>query len=61
VTADTGEDLEKEKHSSIAGGIASWYNHFANNLVVTQKTENSSILRLGYTTNGHIPNRCSNI
>jgi hypothetical protein len=28
VTADTGEDVEKEEHSSIAGGIESWYNHF---------------------------------
>ena len=27
VTADAGKDVEKEKHSSIAGGIASWYNH----------------------------------
>jgi hypothetical protein len=26
VTADTGKDVEKEEHSSIAGGIASWYN-----------------------------------
>jgi hypothetical protein len=26
VTADAGEDVEKEEHSSIAGGIASWYN-----------------------------------
>jgi hypothetical protein len=30
VTADAGEDVEKEKHSSIVGGIASWYNHFVN-------------------------------
>jgi hypothetical protein len=30
VTADAGKDVEKEKHSSIAGGIASWYNHFEN-------------------------------
>jgi hypothetical protein len=28
VTADAGEDVEKEKHSSIPDGIASWYNHF---------------------------------
>jgi hypothetical protein len=28
VTEDAGEDVEKEEHSSIAGGIASWYNHF---------------------------------
>jgi hypothetical protein len=30
VTADAGEDVEKEKHFSIAGGIASWYNHSGN-------------------------------
>jgi hypothetical protein len=38
VTADAGEDVEKEEHSSIAGGIASWYNHFANQFGVS--TEN---------------------
>ena len=27
VTADAGEDVEKEELSSIAGGIASLYNH----------------------------------
>jgi hypothetical protein len=26
VTTDAGEDVDKEEHSSIAGGIASWYN-----------------------------------
>jgi hypothetical protein len=26
VTANAGEDVEKEEHSSVAGGIASWYN-----------------------------------
>jgi hypothetical protein len=26
VTADAGEDVEKEELSSIVGGIASWYN-----------------------------------
>jgi hypothetical protein len=30
MTEDTGEDIEKEKHSFIAGGIASWYNHSGN-------------------------------
>jgi hypothetical protein len=30
VTADDVEDVEKEEHSSIAGGIASWYNHSGN-------------------------------
>jgi hypothetical protein len=30
VTADAGEDVEKEEHSFIVGGIASWYNHSGN-------------------------------
>jgi hypothetical protein len=30
VTADAGEGVEKEKHTSIAGGISSWYNHSVN-------------------------------
>jgi hypothetical protein len=30
VTADAGVDVEKEEHFSIAGGIASWYNHSGN-------------------------------
>jgi hypothetical protein len=30
MTADAGEDVEKEEHSSIAGGITSWYNHSGN-------------------------------
>jgi hypothetical protein len=30
VTADAGKDVEKEKHSSIAGEIANWYNHSGN-------------------------------
>jgi hypothetical protein len=34
--------MEKEEHSSIAGGIASWYNHSEINLVVPQKIGNSS-------------------
>jgi hypothetical protein len=30
VTPHASEDMEKEKHSSIAGRIANWYNHFGN-------------------------------
>jgi hypothetical protein len=30
VIADADKDVEKEKHFSIAGGIASWYNHSRN-------------------------------
>ena len=27
MTGDAGQDIEKEVHSPIAGGIATWYNH----------------------------------
>jgi hypothetical protein len=30
MTADAGDDVEIEEHSSIAGGIASWYIHSEN-------------------------------
>jgi hypothetical protein len=30
VTAHAGEDVEKEKHSSIACRIENWYNHSGN-------------------------------
>jgi hypothetical protein len=30
VTTHVGEDVEKEEHSSIAGGIANLYNHSEN-------------------------------
>jgi hypothetical protein len=30
LTADTGEDVKKEEHPSIVGGIASLYNHCGN-------------------------------
>jgi hypothetical protein len=30
VTADAGEDVEKEEHFSTSGGIASLYNHAGN-------------------------------
>jgi hypothetical protein len=39
VTANAGEDVEREEHSSIAGGIV---NTLEINLVVPQKTGNSS-------------------
>jgi hypothetical protein len=29
-TADAVEDVKKEEHSSIVGGMASWYNHSGN-------------------------------
>jgi hypothetical protein len=27
MTTDAGKDVEKEEHSTIAGGIPSWYNN----------------------------------
>jgi len=30
MTTDAGKDVEKEEHSSIGGGIASWYKHSEN-------------------------------
>jgi hypothetical protein len=30
VTVDAGKDMEKKEHSSLAGGIACWYNHSGN-------------------------------
>ena len=39
MTADAGEDVEKEKHSSIAGGIASWYNHSGNHWQFLRKLD----------------------
>ena len=30
VAAHVGKDVEKEEHSSIVGGIASWHNHSGN-------------------------------
>jgi hypothetical protein len=30
VATDAGKDVNKEEHSSIADGIASWYNHSGN-------------------------------
>ena len=32
-TAAAGEDVEKDEHSSTAGGIASWYKHSGNQSV----------------------------
>ena len=33
MTANASKDLKKEEHSSIAGGIANWYNHSGNQSV----------------------------
>jgi hypothetical protein len=33
VTADAGEDVERGEHSSVAGGIANWYNYSGDSFV----------------------------
>jgi hypothetical protein len=37
LTEDAGEDVEKEEHSSIAGGIASLYNHSGNQFGISSE------------------------
>jgi hypothetical protein len=61
VTADAGEDVEQEEHSSIAGGLQTYIATLEANLAVSQKTGNSSTSRPSYTTDGHIPKRCLTI
>jgi hypothetical protein len=34
---DAGKDVEKEEHSSIAGGIPSWSNHSGNQFGVSSE------------------------
>jgi hypothetical protein len=47
VTADAGEDVEKEEHSSIAGGIAIFFNSskiFISTISVIEKQHLSLLL-----------------
>jgi hypothetical protein len=37
VTIHIGEDVEKEEHFSIAGGITDWYNHSGNQSEVSSE------------------------
>jgi hypothetical protein len=61
VTTDAGEDVEKEEHSSIAGGIASWNNQLKISLAVPQKIGYTTTGRFSNNTPGHIARRCSNL
>jgi hypothetical protein len=56
-----GEDVEKEKHSSTAGGIASLYNHFENKFAVLQKTGYSTKGRSSNNSPGYITRKHSNL
>jgi hypothetical protein len=46
-TADADEYVEKEEHSSIAGGIASWNNHTGNQSDSSSENEDPYISLLG--------------
>jgi hypothetical protein len=54
VIADSSKDVEKEEHSSIADGIASWYNHSGNQFGGSSKTGHSTTGVYSHTTPGHI-------
>jgi hypothetical protein len=41
-TAYADENVGKQEHSSIASGIASWYNHFGISIVAVHKTGHST-------------------
>jgi hypothetical protein len=45
VTADAGEDVKKEEHSFIAGGIARYYNHSRNQSGCSSENWTSYYLR----------------
>jgi hypothetical protein len=61
VTADAGENVEKEELSSIAGGIASWYNHSGNKSVNSSENWALYYLRTQQYHSWPIPRRCSNM
>ena len=55
---DTGEDVEKEEHSSTAGGVARWYNHFGNQSVGSSEnwmTLQRTLLSLSWAYTQRIP------
>jgi hypothetical protein len=49
----------KENTPPLLVGVKTCTTTLEINLVVSQKTRNSSTSRLSYTTPGHIPKRCS--
>ena len=61
----TGRSEERENHSQdvLKGkvGMQTCTTTLEINLVVSQKTGNSSTSRASYTTPGHIPKRCSTV
>jgi len=61
VTANAGEDVEKEEHSSIVGGVAYWYNHSGNQSGGSSENWTLNCLRIQLYLSWHIPKRCPNM
>jgi hypothetical protein len=59
VTADAGEDVEKEEHSSIVGGIASLYNHSGNQSGGSSENWTQYYRKILQYLSGHISRRGS--
>jgi hypothetical protein len=59
VTVDAEEDVDKEEHSSIAGGIASWYNQSGNQSGSYSDNWTWYYMRMQIYYSGHILRRCS--
>jgi hypothetical protein len=61
LNADAGDDVEKEKHSSLLVGLQDGTTSLKISLAVPQKIGHSSTGRSSNTSPGHIPRRCSNL
>jgi hypothetical protein len=61
VTTDAGKDVEKEEHSSIAGGIASLYNYSTNQFGGPSENWTYYYQKIQQYHPGYIPRRCSNM
>jgi hypothetical protein len=59
VIADAGQDMKKEEHSSIAGGIAIWYNHSGNQFGSSSENYPGYCQKSRNATPGYIPRRFS--
>jgi hypothetical protein len=57
--AHVGKDVKKEKHSSISGGIAKWYNHSGNQTGGSSGNWKYIYMKTSYTTLGHTTKRYS--
>jgi hypothetical protein len=61
VTADAGKDVEKEKHSSIAGGIAIWYNYIEKQSGCSSENWKEFYLKTQLYHSWAYTQKCSNI